>query len=397
MKKIGLYLGIEPGGGSFQYCQSILDALNALPRNKYIPLVGYSSSVWEKYLSNYDIKSKYIQKSYMSRVITSLWFRLGLPIAAWRKVAPYIDGFTKSFQRNKCDLWIIPSQHVLAYRLPLPTLGVIHDLMHRYESQFPEVSEDGEYERREELFSNTCKYAKGILVDSKVGKEQVVESYQTSSNKLHVLPFIPPSYIFKDKNAFSQDYKLPEKFIFYPAQFWTHKNHKALISVAKSLLSKLPDFKLVFVGSKKNGYNDTVRLVKELGLEKVIYFAGYVPDNDMIQLYKKARALVMPTFFGPTNIPPLEAFALECPVAVSNIYGMPEQVKDAALLFDPKSEKELEDAMARLWTDEELCHQLIKKGKERLLSWGVPQFNKRLEEIIDEVVADVEPGNIASV
>ena len=54
----------------------------------------------------------------------------------------------------------------------------------------------------------------------------------------------------------------------------------------------------------------------------------------MISFYKYAVALVMPTFFGPTNIPPLEAFALGCPVITSNIYGIPEQVGDAALLVN---------------------------------------------------------------
>jgi len=45
--------------------------------------------------------------------------------------------------------------------------------------------------------------------------------------------------------------------------------------------------------------------------------------------------MIMPTFFGPTNIPPLEAIAVGCPVAVSNIYGMPHQLGDAALYFNP--------------------------------------------------------------
>ena len=85
----------------------------------------------------------------------------------------------------------------------------------------------------------------------------------------------------------------------------------------------------------------------------------------MPEFYRRARAMVMPTFFGPTNIPPLEAFALGCPVAVSNIYGIPEQVGDAALLFDPNSVEEIADCIERLWQDDALCASLISKGHAR--------------------------------
>jgi len=95
---------------------------------------------------------------------------------------------------------------------------------------------------------------------------------------------------------------------------------------------------------------------------------------------------VMPTFFGPTNIPPLEAFALGCPVAVSNIYGMREQVGDAALLFDPNAEEELAMVLHRLWTDDGLCAELSRKGLRRSQQWGPKEFGKRLRTIVDTVI-----------
>jgi glycosyltransferase involved in cell wall biosynthesis len=52
---------------------------------------------------------------------------------------------------------------------------------------------------------------------------------------------------------------------------------------------------------------------------------GYVPNEDMVPLYAAARRLVFLTFFGPTNIPILEAWAHGCPVLTSDIRGMQEQ------------------------------------------------------------------------
>ena len=49
-------------------------------------------------------------------------------------------------------------------------------------------------------------------------------------------------------------------------------------------------------------------------------------------LYTEALALVMPTYFGPTNLPPLEAFQTGTPVLYSDLPGMREQVGDAAIM-----------------------------------------------------------------
>ena len=93
----------------------------------------------------------------------------------------------------------------------------------------------------------------------------------------------------------------------------------------------------------------------------------------------------MPTFFGPTNIPPLEAFFLGCPVAVSRIYGMPEQVGDAALLFDPTSVEEMAACMSLLWTDDNVCRRLAVKGRKRASEWGPTEFNASVLEILRQL------------
>jgi glycosyltransferase involved in cell wall biosynthesis len=109
----------------------------------------------------------------------------------------------------------------------------------------------------------------------------------------------------------------------------------------------------------------------------------------MAPIYQRARALIMPTFFGPTNIPPLEAFSLGCPVAISKIYGMPEQVGNAALLFDPSSETEIAEIMYRLWTDDELCDTLARKGRVRATIWNRSTFQERFEEILNCITDNV--------
>ena len=50
------------------------------------------------------------------------------------------------------------------------------------------------------------------------------------------------------------------------------------------------------------------------GLTDQISIIGFVDSAELAALYRGAAALVMPTYFGPTNLPPLEAWAVGTPV-----------------------------------------------------------------------------------
>lgn len=92
--------------------------------------------------------------------------------------------------------------------------------------------------------------------------------------------------------------------------------------------------------------------------------------------------MVMPSYFGPTNIPPLEAMALGCPVIVSNKYAMPEQVGDAGLSFNPDSPEEIAQKIELVWQDEHLRQEMIRKGYQRVRGWKDIDFKKRFIHII---------------
>jgi len=355
MKRIGLLLSCTPEyGGTFQYCINMLDAIACLPPHRYQGVIAYIDPVWASYLENYP----------------------ALEVHALDLVHTV---------RPACDLWIFPAQESWDFQMSVPVVSTIHDLMHRYESHFAEVSENGIYEQRENQYMRICRWSQGILVDSETGRQQVHNCYAFPLEKIFVLPYIPARYIYwaREVAQFESQYELPAKYLFYPAHFWPHKNHASLLQAVADLKEELPDIHLVLSGSHKEGFEQTMAWVSALGIEDRVVFTGYVPDEHIPELYKRARALVMPTFFGPTNIPPLEAFVLGCPVAISGVYGIPEQVGDAALLFDPHSTAEIADCIRRLWNDDGLCKQLRAKGTKRAKMWGTLHFNKRVESILD--------------
>jgi glycosyltransferase involved in cell wall biosynthesis len=390
MKKIGIFLNSVPDcGGTFQYNQAVLEALAALPRNGFSIVATYTSDRWLSYLQSYNFKTLRLPRNPQGWAEFYAMSLLNPSVPLLRRIYP-LSPRGRIMLREQCDLWIFPSQDEMSFQLPVHSLVSIHDLMHRYERRFPESASGNQYRFREYKYRNICKWAGGVLVDSELGRQQVVESYGMPAERIHVLPFIAPRYMqaATPPEGFDRRYRLPAKFIFYPAQFWEHKNHKRLIQAVASLKGEFPDLKLVLSGSEKNAYPAVVALVRELGLVDDVLFLGYVPDDDMPELNRRARALVMPTFYGPTNIPPLEAFTVGCPVAISGIYGMPEQVGEAALLFDPVSIDDIASSIRRLWTDDALCARLAAAGKERIAHWGQEQFNQKLRLILETVTQE---------
>lgn len=388
MKKIGLYLEVEPHfGGTFQINQSMLEALAALPVDRFSVVVGHASERWQPYLEKHDLPAVPIPKGQWGRAVGLGWTLFGLPMGLWRSLTPLFHPMARALLRERCDLWIFPSYDLRSYQFPIPALVSIHDLMYRYEKRFPESASWWNYYNKDRINRNNCRWSKGILVDSELGRQQMVESYDIPPSRVHALPFIAPSYMHSTevRADFDEHYRLPAKYIFYPAQFWWHKNHRNLLKAVAHLKGELPDLKLVLSGGRQNAYEDIVKLVQDLGLGEDVVFAGYVPDADMPEFYRRARAMVMPTYYGPTNVPPLEAFTVDCPVAISGIYGMPEQAGGAALHFNPDSAEEIADCIRRLWTDDRLCAELAEKGKRRAASWGQEQFNARFRETVEAV------------
>jgi glycosyltransferase involved in cell wall biosynthesis len=287
---------------------------------------------------------------------------LRLPGVLCRALGRAFNPLVRELLALRCDVWIFPAQESLSYQVSTCNIATIHDLMHRYQPSFPEVSARGRYGIREHRFRNIASWCTGVMVDSEVGRQHVVESYGVPAVKVYQLPYVAPSYLQEkhERADFDAHYRLPAKFLFYPAQFWPHKNHLRLLDAVHRVAERYPDIALVLSGGKHHAFDEVQQRVEHLGMHVRIRFVGYVPDADLSGLYRRARALVMPTFFGPTNIPPLEAMATGCPVLVSGIYGMPEQCGDAALYFDPNSVTEMVERIERVWSDDAVAAEMVR-------------------------------------
>lgn len=387
-------------GGSFQYAAAVIASLADLDRSKYTIHVWHNGTNWEDFLQRKSIVGHSKDRLKLPAHIQSLLRTMEADgekndAASAMQKKKLSELISLHAMRESIEYF---APHIVIFPQMVPGqfvdgachIGVIHDLMHRYEPDFPEVSAEGQYEARERYFAGAVARCEKLLVDSATGAAQVLESYPNArAEQLAVVPFTASRELVR-KEPLKPQQDVPEKFFFYPAQFWKHKNHVALARAVIRLKKELPNIHVVLTGtSDKNGYADFTALVKSADISQHFSYLGYVTDEEMVWLYRNAQALVMPTFFGPTNIPPLEAMALGCPVAVSGIYGMPESYGNAALYFDPKKVADIADVMRQLWNDDSLCSALRSRGLERAANYTFADFASKIRAVVEELASTI--------
>ncbi len=270
------------------------------------------------------------------------------------------------------DLVHFPVQS--AYITSLPTIYHPHDLQHRH---YPQYFTREQLAVRDGVWATYARRATLVAVVSSWIKNDVVAQLGIPPEKVAVVPLAPVTSAYArpgpdDLARVQRVYELPERFIFYPAQTWLHKNHVTLLE-ALALLRSDHDVvvPLVCSGRRNEHYAAIARAVERLGLQDSVRFCDFVTPVELQCLYELSEAVVIPSKFEAASGPAWEAFLAGSPVACSAVTSLPEQVGDAALLFDPESPQEMADAIFRLWTDSGLRATLVERGRSRVssLSW----------------------------
>lgn len=256
----------------------------------------------------------------------------------------------------------------------VPVVLTMSDIQQEFH---PEFFKKNELETRNRYFKPSAMGADHIIAVSEFTKKTIVEKYGVPSDKITVVHHGFDKDEFKPVDraaveAFRHKYKLPERFLLYPAATWPHKNHLRLVRAYKIFKDKYRlTCKLVLSGIKKGNHGPVAEEIKKLGLEGDIIHSGYLPYRDLPLLYNAASLLVFPSLFEGFGMPVIEAMAVGLPVACSNITCLPEVGGDAAMYFDPEDPEDIAAKVYKVCSDEDLRGLLVKKGLKRvqLFSW----------------------------
>jgi glycosyltransferase involved in cell wall biosynthesis len=363
--KVGIFFdATRKNGGSFQMSvNNLITLINNFKKKKIKYIIFTNKRNIE--LQNLNIKYQVIKLSICDFffLITSNTLFLKYLVNKVNFISP----FEKKLIRNNINLvfYFSISWKILLLKKTY-FISTLLDVAH-YDfwgkKKFKEISLKV-FLAREYLYKKILPLSFRIVTESEDLKKKIQKLYNLKSNNIIPIPNLP-SFLLKKKINLKTintkiKFQLFDKFYFYPSQFWEHKNHIVIIKAIKNLMLKKKIIKFVFCGIDKGYLKEIKNKITEYKIAENIRIIDYVNDTELLQLYKLCEALVMPSYFGPTNIPPVEAWSLGIPVIYTSLNR--NHGKDACLYFDAGSSEQLSQAILKL---DDNKNRLIRNGKKR--------------------------------
>lgn len=351
-KKLGVLVSATPEhGGVYQYTLSILKALCS---QKELSVTVYATkNVAPLYASKFPVVviQRYIVNKFL--LVIQYWLRLSSP----------------NIWANE-DVLFAPTYTPLLLNTRTPFIYTLHDLQERY---YPEYFSLPQRIWRNYIHSKLSQKSLMISCESEYVKNDIVRFFSVPEDKISVIA-VPPLILSNTETSdvelsvegVRKEFQFHEKYIFYPAQFWPHKNHLRLLEAFKLLRQEFPLLRLVLTGKKRDEFQKVMAKVEELNLTEFVTHVGYVEQFELDAIYRQAEVVVMPTLFESISIPVYEAFNAGVPVCASNVVALPEQVGEAGLLFDPFSVSSMVEALGLILRDSNLREKLIQEGKKKI-------------------------------
>lgn len=290
------------------------------------------------------------------------------------RVSATVTG-TTLLRELEADLYFCAFGAPNYYDPAVPVVSVVYDLQYAY---YPQFFPPRELYYRDKHFRDAALVASRLICISDYVRGTVIEKGNLPTER------VVTSYIRLWKRV---DKPMPERaeavwqrfglskdeYLFFPANFWPHKNHTMLLTAFGMYLKRHPEseLKLVFTGAP----DDRMKLLRDeavgrMGLQGRVVFAGFLPDEEFGALMEGCRALVFPSLYEGFGMPVLEAMQFGKPVLCSNVTSLPEVAGDAAILFDPRKPEEIVAAMEKIAGDDDLARRMVQRGLERVREFG---------------------------
>lgn len=259
----------------------------------------------------------------------------------------------------------------------IPTVSIIYDLQFM---AYPRFFSPAERRHRHRYLSEAVRLSTHLVTISEFVRQTVLENFSVSPERVTAIPIgLPrplPALPEAEGLMWLGEHGLkPQEYLLYPANFWPHKNHEALLTAFNLFHREHPAgrLKLVLTGALEERRRWLEEASRRMGVGEWVIFPGFLPLEVLGTLYRHALALVFPSLYEGFGIPVLEAMTLGVPVLCGRVTSLPEVAGDAALYFDPRKPAEIAAAIERVAFDESLRADLIARGSAQAARFGGPQ------------------------
>ncbi len=278
----------------------------------------------------------------------------------------------KGLKAASYDLFFCPLLVLEPLVVDQPSAVMMPDVQHEF---FPEFFDQAVLQWRRQTYGPSALNTDVLFTLSEHAKSTIVEKFRIAPEKIIVIHLDADADFRKPvpdspSPGFLQ-LKLPARYLYFPANFWPHKNHLNIFQALKlAVEAGEPDLHLVLSGSP-DGSEKLLAEASRLGLRNRIHFKGYLDKHLIPEVYRNSLALLFATKFEGFGIPLLEAFYSGAPAITAHSGSCVEVAGDAAVLVDPLSPESIAAGILRICREPELRDRLVALGAERVkqFSW----------------------------
>jgi glycosyltransferase involved in cell wall biosynthesis len=260
--------------------------------------------------------------------------------------------------------------HSLASTAPLwgrfRRVVTVHDLIY---ARFPEAHAGIRDKGMRVLVPQAVRHSDWVIADSLSTRDDLVQMLGVEAGKIDVVPLGLGSVRRAtpiDERETRARFELGERRVLLSLS--AKRPHKNLLALIGALV-RIPAEErpvLVLAGYPTAHEAELRARVQRDGLAADVRFLDWLSAEQLEGLWALAEAFVFPSLYEGFGLPVLEAMARGVPVACSNASSLPEVAGDAALLFDPRDESAIAEALTRLLDDSALCERLRTRGLARV-------------------------------
>ena len=311
-------------------------------------------------------------------------------LARVRRLAGRCDDWALAqiIRREGVDLWFCPFTDLQPRAPGVPSVVTVHDLQHEY---YPEFFSARELRHRRRYLPASCAAADHIIAVSEFTRRTVIDRLGVDPARITTIWEGPGCDVDWAGAAarvteVRRRYELPQRYAFYPANPWLHKNHVRLLeAVALCRARGIRDFGLVLTGEESMASGRLEALAERLGLREIVRMLGYVPRCDLPALYAGAVCLVHPSLFEGFGIPVVEAMHVGCPIIAADGTGLSEVVGDAALLFDPLDVHAIARALEAVVGSDRCALELARRARARGTLFSASAMARQTLDLFERV------------
>lgn len=258
-----------------------------------------------------------------------------------------------------------------------------------------------------------------LLVQTELMKQRLVEAHGIAPSRVIVIPdsdALPPetgSTVYqglcrsavRKGSAFPWDGEKNQGFVALPegrspsaqqggkaanspftflclARYYPHKNLEVLVEAMKRLSahSRWPARCLLTIHPDQHpGARKLLRRIVSERLEQILVNIGPLDGNEVLEAYRAADALIVPSLLESFGRTYLEAMRFDLPILTSDRDFAHEVCREAALYFDPLDPDSVAQSMARIMHDSGLRDRLA--AARRLIA--IPSWEEVAARFID--------------